>query len=185
MRTFIAFPLSPEIKELLEKIQAEIKTCVIDAKWVNPFNTHITLKFLGEIQENTLLKVEQIIVKTADEFSSLKIYLKSFGFFPTERNPRVFFIATDKEDFLKQIASFLENNLQALGFKKENRFKSHITLARLKSKKNIGCILEKIKAIELTKTFLIKEIVLFKSTLTSKGPEYEKIFKARLKEPSI
>ena len=68
MRTFIALTLPPRTKELLGQIQEELKSCQLHAKWVNPSNMHITLKFLGEIKEDNLPKIEEIMKKTAGAF---------------------------------------------------------------------------------------------------------------------
>lgn len=181
MRAFIAFPLPLEIKEVLTQTQDYLKSCDLDAKWVEPYNLHMTIKFLGETQEPLIEEIKSILQATSEKFNELAVKFKGFGFFPNERNPRVLFVATDKETELKLIAEYLEDVLSGLKFKKEHRFKSHITLARLKSKRNVDCILKKIKEIKLENRFALKEITLFKSVLTPQGPIYEEIFKANLK----
>lgn len=141
MRLFIALNLPADIKAHLQQTQDILKKCAVEAKWVETKNLHITLKFLGEIKEESKTeKIKEIIAAGGRRFNSISVSLTNFGFFPNENRPRVFFIATDKEDSLKNIADFLEDKLEPLGFAKENRFKSHITLARLKSPKNIDCL---------------------------------------------
>ncbi|RKY33430.1 MAG: RNA 2',3'-cyclic phosphodiesterase [Candidatus Omnitrophota bacterium] len=181
MRTFIAFPLPLEIKESIAETQDKLKDCHLDAKWVEPTNLHITLKFLGEIQEAVVSKVKEILENIGTNFSSVNVNLKEFGFFPNEKKPRVFFISTDQEDYLRSISLTLEEKLEEIGFKKEERFKSHITIARFRSKKNLDCLFRRIKNIKIERSFFIREIVFFKSILTSRGPIYEEIFKINLK----
>lgn len=181
MRTFIAFPLPLEIKNVLNKIQNYLRTCDLDAKWVEPHNLHITIKFLGEVSQSLIEEIKSILQGTREKLNALSVSLKEFGFFPNEKNPRVLFIATDKERELKIIADYLEEALSSLKFKKEDRFKSHITLARLKSKRNIDCILRKIKEIKLNNSFPLEQITLFKSVLTPHGPIYEEICQINLK----
>ncbi|OPX30036.1 MAG: 2'-5' RNA ligase [Candidatus Omnitrophica bacterium 4484_171] len=180
MRTFIAIPLPQDIKNYLNSIQAQLKECDVYAKWVNIHNVHMTLKFLGETEEDKIPSIENTINKSTAGLHLLKVNLINFGFFPNERNPRVFFISTDEERTLQKIAYKLEKNLEPLGFNPEYRFRSHITLARLKGKRNIACLAAKSKEIKLDKPFHIKSIILYKSTLTPKGPIYEEIFKAKL-----
>jgi 2'-5' RNA ligase len=180
MRTFIAFPLPVEIKETLASVQGNLRSCNLDAKWVTPERLHLTLKFLGEVPEAKLEPIREKLNSVAKEFKALSVTLEKFGFFPHERNPRIFFVATDKEEALQKIASHLEEELAQLGFAPEHRFKSHITLARFRSRKNIDCIREKIKELKIEGRFSCQDIVLFKSTLTPSGPIYEEIFKARL-----
>ncbi|MCD6583983.1 MAG: RNA 2',3'-cyclic phosphodiesterase [Candidatus Omnitrophica bacterium] len=181
MRTFIAFPLSWEIKERIAEIQDKLKDCHLDVKWVKPINLHITLKFLGEIQKTVVSKVKEILENIGTNFSSINVKLKEFGFFPNEKRPRVFFISTDQEDYLRSISLTLEEELEEIGFKKEERFKSHITIARFRSKKNLDCLFRQIKNIKIEGKFFIKEIIFFRSILTSGGPIYEEIFKINLK----
>jgi 2'-5' RNA ligase len=178
MRAFVAIDLPSFLKEKIKEATEKLKKCDLNAKWVESKNLHITLKFLGEVKEDVLEKVKESIETVAKKFASFEVSLNEFGFFPTPNNPRVFFISTDKEEKLKEIAQDLERKLSLLGFKKENRFKSHITLARFKSKKNIDSLKRELKKVNLKESFLIKEITLFKSTLTSLGPIYEEIFKS-------
>jgi 2'-5' RNA ligase len=108
--------------------------------------------------------------------------LTKFGFFPNENYIRIVFIATDKEEILKKVAFELEEGLEKLGFPKEGRFSSHLTLARLRSKKNLDCLKKEIKNIAIREKFVVSEITLFKSTLKPTGPVYEKIFSAQLRD---
>lgn len=181
MRTFIAIDLTASVREKISNIQNVLKKCDLDAKWVSPENAHITLKFLGWVKDpGQIEKIKKIIKETAIKFKCLDVNLKEFGFFPNERRPRVFFISTDKEDILKNISCELEEKLEKCGFEKEGRFRSHITIARFRSPKNIDALSRELKDIKVKETLPIKEITLFKSTLTKAGPVYEVIFKSTL-----
>jgi 2'-5' RNA ligase len=142
----------------------------------------MTLKFLGEVQEEQIDKIKGIIMAIAGNFSRLELSVGNFGFFPNENSPRVFFISTDKEEILKEMSLQLEDKLEALGFPKEGRFKPHLTIARIRSKKNIDCLKNEIKDAATKAKFAVNEIILFKSLLTSAGPIYEKVFCAELKQ---
>ncbi len=181
MRLFIAIDVGKHIQSLLADIQNTLKKCNLAAKWVQPHNIHLTLKFLGEVEENKVANVKNVINTVTGNFSPFTIHLKEFGFFPTERNPRVFFVSTDNEERLKLIAYSLEETMEQLGFRREQRFRSHITLARLKSRKNIDCLIQKIKNIHPEGEIEVKEISLYKSTLTPHGPVYERLTSAPLK----
>ncbi len=180
MRAFIAWELPLSLKSKLEKTLEEFKRLPLEAKWTEPKNLHLTLKFLGEIEEKKIEEIKKILVDISQEFKSLIVNLVGFGFFPNEKYARVFFVATDKEEPLAKIAQRLEEKLQILGFAKENRFKSHITLCRLRSSKNINLLQEKIKKLSLKEAFILKNICLFKSALAPSGPIYEEIFKISL-----
>ena len=180
MRAFIAIDLPKETKIKIAELESDLKKCDLAFKWVKPENLHLTLKFLGDINQEQVSKIKETINKISGRFAAFEASFNGFGFFPNPRKPRVFFISIDKEELLKSIARELEEELETLGFDKENRFKSHITLARIKDLKNIESLEAKIKNTQLDKKFFIGEIILYKSTLTKEGPIYGKIFKSNL-----
>ncbi len=180
MRAFIAIDLPEKIKSRIAELEDDFKKCDLAFRWVRPENLHLTLKFLGDINQEQVSKIKEAITKISGKFTSFQASLNDFGFFPNERNPRIFFISIDKEELLKSIARELEEGLEPLGFDKENRFKSHITLARIKDLKNIDDLKPKIENIRLDEKFLIHAIILYESTLTGEGPIYGKIFKSNL-----
>jgi len=180
MRLFIAIDLPDHTKQELASLINTFKKYNLDAKWVKDTNLHLSLKFLGEVNEGAIANIEKIIIRTAGQHKSLEVTIRNFGFFPNEQFPRVFFVATDEEEALKRIAITLENALSEIGFDKENRFTSHITLARLRSVKNIETLKTEIKKTVVQKKIPVSEIVLFKSILQTTGPVYEKIFSAPL-----
>jgi 2'-5' RNA ligase len=181
MRLFIAITLPENIKIKLEEIVKTFKKCDLDAKWVKTQNIHMTLKFLGEVDEAQLGEIKNIITAVAGEFRQLSVNLTGYGFFPNEKRPRVFFVATDKQELLKNMAMRLEDELEKLGILKEDRFRSHLSLCRFKGTKNIEVLKKEVKNITPQGQFPVEAISLFKSTLTPQGPIYDEIFKASLK----
>ncbi len=180
MRAFIAIELPQEIKDSITSILADLEPCGLDGRWVKPEHLHLTLKFLGSISAEQLHNVKAILEQCGRKHSRLQARLERFGFFPSERRPRVFFISTSGEAELRAIADDLEGELERCGFEKEGRFKSHITLCRLKSTKNIDDLQKRIATINPQGNFPVNEITLFESTLTPQGPIYEIIAKSAL-----
>ena len=122
MRAFIAIDLPASIKEKISAIQTQLKKCEPSAKWVRPDNIHLTLKFLGEVDQEKIPEIKMAMENAAGKHSALTVTLEAFGFFPHEKRPRVFFISTSGQKALKGLADDLETNLQALGFEPEGRF---------------------------------------------------------------
>lgn len=186
MRTFIAIDLPENLKQKLGEIQKTLQETQVDIKWVEPYNMHLTLKFLGEVELAKLERIKEIIKITADSFFSYELTLSSLGAFPRITQPRVIWIGVNEKDKnTEKIAEELETRLTKLGIAKEKRpFSSHITLGRVRSNKNLSRLLEKIKYFPSTFESLhfgVNKINLYKSTLTPKGSIYETIFEANLK----
>ncbi|MCM8781418.1 MAG: RNA 2',3'-cyclic phosphodiesterase [Candidatus Omnitrophica bacterium] len=188
MRLFIAVELPEEIKDFLANLQMILKKTGADVKWVEAKNIHLTLKFLGEVDEEKIDKVIRILEETARDKDRFYIHLNSCGAFPNLKFPRVIWVGIDKGNVeTTQIAISLEEKLAKLGIPKEKRpFSSHITLGRVKSGLNRQRLNEELTRIEKnlsfpTQEYQIKKIALFKSTLTPNGPIYEVIKEANLK----
>lgn len=190
MRAFIAIDLPKEIKDYLADIQAQLKESNSDVKWVAPLNIHLTLKFLGEIDEKKSENIIQIIEEIAKNSACFYIRISSIGAFPKINFPRVLWVGIDKGDReSKEIAEQLEERIAKLGIPKEDRpFSSHITIGRLRSNLNREKLIQKLSNLAaglagLEKLqFTVKKITLFKSTLTPKGPVYEIIRDTALRQ---
>jgi 2'-5' RNA ligase len=181
MRAFIGLDLTDQIKAKIKEVTAELEGLPIKAKWVNNKNLHITLKFLGNIPQEQLDIIKKIITDISCQSNSFELHLKDFGFFPNSRKPRIFFIRFCPEKRLEALVESLRKRLNQADFKEDKEFRPHITLARIKRLKNIKQLTEKINQLKVESKFKINKISLFKSTLTQKGPIYQEIFKANLK----
>lgn len=186
IRSFIAIELDKQTQENLARIQNELKPSGADIKWVEPKNIHLTLKFMGDIETDLIAKIKNILEDLSKIHRKFSATINELGAFPTSRSPRVIWagIETGKENSIS-IASDLENNLSKLGIPKEERdFVPHLTLGRVKSPINrfkLSELLNKNKNIS-DLNFVADRIVLFKSTLTPKGPIYEAMIEVNLKE---
>ena len=187
MRTFIAIALPKEIKEALAGLEKELKASEADVKWVSPENIHLTLKFLGEIEDKTLEKIIKIIDDTAKKKNKFQVRISSLGAFPKIDFPRVIWVGVDIGDKeAKNIAEGLEEEIAKIGIPKENRpFSSHITIGRTKSSLNREKLVQDLRnKAELggkKLEFYVTKITLFKSTLTPRGPIYEALKETNLK----
>lgn len=180
MRAFIAIELPPEIKNSLAELQNQLKSSGADVKWVKPDNIHLTLKFLGEIDQSKLDKISKILEDISREKKSFPLRLASVGAFPKINYPRVIWAGIDAGDSeTKEIAKELEAEIAKVGIPKEDRpFSSHITIGRTRTTLNQEKLVQILKILEHNLgnkkwEFMVTKITLFKSTLTPKGPIYE------------
>lgn len=186
MRTFIAIDLSEEAKRELAKLQSELKKSNADVKWVEPENVHLTLKFLGEVTDEYVIKVKEVLDKIASQFKPYEIMLSGIGAFPKLDYPRVIWVGIEKGKIeTKEIADKIEEELSKLDFQKEDReFSAHLTIGRVRSPKNKQTLKEKLQTLDCklytVNCTLVSSINLYQSTLTPQGPLYTCLHKVNL-----
>jgi len=176
IRSFVAIELSPDTKAQIEEIQNELKTSTADVRWVRSKGMHLTLKFLGGIQEEQIPEIAEILTHCSAETGRFNLTIHSLGAFPNETNPKVIWIGVeDKSGRLGTLQQSIEKGLAAIGFKEEKRaFTPHLTLGRLKSPKGRRALGQRLEASRECDcgTFAVKEIFLFKSDLKPSGAVY-------------
>ena len=174
MRLFIAIEIPKDVKDYLGNIQKNLMDDSINKiRLVNLDNIHLTLKFLGEVQPDSLETIKKELKKI--KFSKFSVQLDNIGVFPNEDYIRVVWIGLKPENIILDLQKNIDENLAKL-FKKEKDFKSHLTLARVKYIENKEDFINKLKNIRIeNKNIEIDEFKLIKSTLTGKGPVYEDI----------
>lgn len=180
-RGFIAIDIDSFPK--LVQFENEIKNTGANVKLVEPGNVHITLKFLGDTNEEHIDRIEEIIKDAVKETDSFEIQLKGAGVFPNQNYIRVMWIGIKNGEQIGKITSKIDEQISQLGFDKEKRgFSAHLTIARVKSAKNkekLLQIIEKYRDIEFG-SFKVDSIKLKKSELTPKGPIYTTLKEVKL-----
>lgn len=172
MRTFISIEIPEEIKDEIIKIQKQLPE--FHGKKTEKENLHLTLKFLGEIDES---KIEQIQEKLKEiKLRKFKSEIDSIGVF-SEKFVRIIWLHIKNCDELQRE---IDKKLLDL-FEPENRFMSHLTIARIKNIKDKKRFLEELNKIKIQKIkFNVGSFYLMKSELYKKGPRYSLIEKYNL-----
>ncbi|MFH0762716.1 MAG: RNA 2',3'-cyclic phosphodiesterase [Candidatus Omnitrophota bacterium] len=188
MRAFIAIELPEDILDALAELQEKLKSSGADIKWVAPENIHLTLKFLGEIDDKQLAAIARILEETGKNNTAFFIRLASLGVFPKADFPRVIWAGPGQGDEeSKKLAAILEQESAGIGIPREKRpFSSHITIGRVRSLHNKDKLIQGLNNLEgyfpeKKLQFQVDRITLFKSTLTPKGPVYKVQKEASLK----
>jgi 2'-5' RNA ligase len=184
IRSFIAFDIEDSsIKDQFINVQNALIKAGADVKLVEPQNIHITLRFLGEISEALIEKVKNEISNI--DFKSFDVEFKGLGAFPSFNRINVIWVGIKKgEKELKELFNQLENRLRKIGFSPDPKgFSPHITIARVKSRKNIEKIIKILNEMKDYSfgTMSFNSLRLKKSTLTPKGPIYDTLFEVRAK----
>ncbi|MEK6852568.1 MAG: RNA 2',3'-cyclic phosphodiesterase [Nanoarchaeota archaeon] len=176
MRCFIAIDLPEDVKEKLVNLQNHLKDLEdVKIKFVEKGNLHLTLKFLGEISDVEINRIKEKLKQL--DFNKLRCEIGSVGVFPSPNYIRVVWISLEPLSTLRELAEKVNSLLD----KKEDKFDSHITLGRVKFVKDRISFIKKLDGLKISKEeFVVNEIKLKKSTLTSNGPVYEDIFVVKL-----
>ena len=139
MRVFIAALLPDDVIQLLGRHQKSVKSRIRGVKWENPRKFHVTLRFLGNLGEETLRHAVAATRTCAEEFEPIPFTLGPIGGFPGLQNPRVLYYGLNSAHGLV----LLKRRLDALladegGIEPERReFVPHITMARAKGRVSI------------------------------------------------
>ena len=172
MRCFIAIDLEVEIKKEIKVIQEKLRKKVLfTGKFTETENLHLTLKFLGEINEEKVEKVKKILNKI--KFNDFEVSLGDIGIF-SAKSPRIIWIKLSGAG-LWDLQKKIDDSLKEL-FPVEERFMSHVTIARIKKLGDRKEFLDYLKSIKSKNlSFRVKEFSLKKSELFPEGPRYEDI----------
>jgi RNA 2',3'-cyclic 3'-phosphodiesterase len=129
MRVFVAVDLEPHIRVRIARFLDGVRGFADEARWVRPESLHVTLKFIGEQSEEQVAAVtERLQNVTATSF---ELHFTGYGFFPTAKAPRVFWIGIQAGTELAELASSVDSALSELRIPREDRpFSPHLTLAR-------------------------------------------------------
>jgi 2'-5' RNA ligase len=177
VRTFVALELSQEIKDNLAAAQHTIRSCNARLTFVDPENIHITIKFLGDVEQEKLKKVMDAIGSVT--FSPFPIQALTIAV-NNPKKPHTVWCEIDDGGMGERLFSLIENALAPLGFDRESRrFTPHATLARVKSSdpslfSAINSMREKSWGI-----CTISGVKLKKSTLLPRGPVYEDLLEVK------
>ncbi len=131
MRIFIGIPFKDKDKERLQKIQKTVKEKSEGGRFAEPENFHLTLKFIGEIQEEKIQAISEVIKKAAGEVPPFKMVLQGFGVFRKGKTCIPWLGVQEGQEGLGELQGKIEGGLEEIGFKKESRpFQPHMTFGR-------------------------------------------------------
>lgn len=176
LRTFVALPLDSHIVTSLHALHQQLKSLPVDVKWVNPQSIHVTIKFLGHVEEAHLESIYEAIQQGISRIKPWRVGVKHMGTFPGMRNPRVVWVGLDDPTgAIMTVQNQVEAELVKVGFEKERRaFTPHLTVGRVRSpkgKKDLVSFLVDEREREFGEMH-IDRVVLYRSDLKPTGAVY-------------
>lgn len=177
MRLFVALDFAQRIRDSIRELLAQLQPLRPDARWVRVEAMHVTLKFIGHVEE---AKLNAIVSALVDIRSSgpVEMRFRGIGFFPTERRPRVCWCGIEASGNLVELAAEIDRSLLPLGVASEKReFVPHLTLSRFDSPRGLDKLVRKARQLESLDlgTSRETEFHLFESVLERSGARYGKL----------
>jgi 2'-5' RNA ligase len=189
MRLFVALDIDNPIRERIARFADGLRNFAPEVRWVKEESLHVTIKFLGEQPDREVENIKRELA--AVEGTSAEITFKGYGFFPSARSARVFWVGMEARPELTALAAAVDRKLHALGIpKEERRFSPHLTLARSpgasgsprwrKGDRDTGAFLllqERLAALPSPEfgSMMARELYLYRSQLSPKGSKYTKL----------
>ncbi|MEN6356528.1 MAG: RNA 2',3'-cyclic phosphodiesterase [Armatimonadota bacterium] len=179
IRTFVAVLMDDAIRRRVAEVQSQLKKLAPDVKWVAPENFHITMKFLGNVDEAVLPDVISAVEEGAQGFSPFDLAISSVGAFPNPARARVVWVGSaDGREKLAELARSIDKKLVEMGFEKEDKpFKAHITIGRVKTSRFLRALAEGIGKVDANNlgTQRVSGVAVMRSNLGREGPTYTPI----------
>lgn len=180
MRLFIAIPVPEDVRDRILVDTAEMRGRYPDLKWTGRDAYHLTLSFLGETEEKMVEPIREAMDKAATNNKTFEMELAGIGSFPKKGPPRVLYVPVVKGfDETKRLHGSLVRALGDLGPQERKKFTPHLTLARIKGKKESPDPRENGNGLHFS--FTCSKLVLYRSHLHPEGARYEVIEESELK----
>ncbi len=187
MRLFVALDIDHPIRDRLSTFLDGVRGFAPDLNWARPENLHITLKFIGEQRPEKLDSIKHALQPIHS--TPFEISFRSYGFFPTPKSARVFWVGIASGPQLADLATSVDKSLNSLAIPAETRpFSPHLTLARGGSgrphrgpgdrpNRTFQRLQEKLSAIPPLDfgTMTAREFFLYESKLSPAGARYTKL----------
>ena len=189
IRTFIALDLGKPIRDKAVALQESLARSGADVKWVEEENLHVTLLFLGEVDDRELPDVCRAVADGCEGRRGFAMSVEGVGCFPNPRRPRVVWIGIGNG--VQEVVALhdaLEEKLLELGCyrREERQYTPHITLGRVKRDDSptdeLASLLAK-KANWQAGEVAVREVLVMSSELTRDGPVYTVLSRAKLGRP--
>ena len=181
MRLFIAVPLPEEARDLLCAMQDQLRGEVKRAAWVPRVAMHVTVRFLGETEEDLVPEIHEMLSDALAEYPPFEARLAGGGAFPNARRPKVFWVGLEDGHRFAALAHTANLALSALGFPAPHKpFRPHATLCRLRGPWLEGLPTKLGEAGELGR-FTVDRLELYQSVLHPAGAEHTPVHTYTLK----
>jgi 2'-5' RNA ligase len=175
MRTFIGIKLDAGTREKIASALKPFKKITTPIKWVKSENWHLTMKFIGEVNDEKKDRIIRTMKEIPIPVQPFEIAVSGFGKFGRGDDLNIFWAGIEENETLKKIYLQIEDALEKIQVKREAReFRPHLTIGRNRKSfdfKSFVAIIEKEQSRHIA-SFIAGGFQIFQSILTPEGPIY-------------
>jgi len=183
MRLFVAIELLDSARQSLTGVQEALRPKCPDVRWVRPEQLHLTVKYLGDVDDRDAAGVSEAISRAGSASKSFAMSVGECGCFPEWGSVRIVWAGVQEPSgLLASCVEATEGELESVGFAREERsFSPHITIGRMREDRSRGGMRSLVEAFhhEAVKQS-VSSLTLMASVLSPKGPTYSVVSQARL-----
>lgn len=186
MRLFIAIDIDEAVQaglgDLQQQLQGKIDFKKSDVKWVRPELVHLTLKFLGEVNDSKVAQVCDIVSAAAGKYKSFELEAAKVGYFGKEA-AKVLWVGISRSDALSGLQKDIEQGLAQAGWPEDARgFSGHLTLCRIRNPRAGRTLAAKVKDYQDLQIGLwtADSVCVYQSELRPDGPVYTVLSRTEL-----
>ena len=184
LRTFIAVDVPDRVRRVAGTTIGKLRSTTDSIRWVPPHNVHITMKFLGDVEETDIYQVCRLTAAAAKGVAATQVTCRGIGAFPTLERPRTVWLGIDDpDDQLRQLHRLLEQQLSLLGFPfEQRRYQPHVTLGRTRyGRRDVDRLIEEMRHLQVDAGLVeVDELVIYSSERGADGPNYTVLGRAPL-----
>jgi 2'-5' RNA ligase len=174
-RCFIAVTVPEDVKDSLEDFKKRVVSLGADCKLVERENTHVTISFLGDVEEGSLEEIFKKMDAITSRHGPFQADVGRLKFIPSLKYARVLaFDVSDKNGNVKRLSAEVMDSIGG------DVKPPHLTVGRLRKYGDVGS-LAKLDGAVLEKSFVVSSLCLFQSKLSNKGPKYILLHESKMK----
>jgi 2'-5' RNA ligase len=183
VRTFVALELSPAAKAGILGLAGTLRGKGVRASWSREGTLHLTLKFIGDVEEADLPDVIEAVRRAATARGPFAFEIRGAGAFPSPRRPRVIWVGVAPSEALFDLQADVERELAGVGVpREERRWTPHLTVGRVREADgapDLGGALAALRVPE--ESVQVGEVLVMKSRLSPSGAVHEVIARIPLR----
>lgn len=184
MRLFIAINFPEAMRQRLWNETTALREAGYPVKWVDAANIHMTVKFLGEVDESRVAGICRGAAAAVGETKVFQLPVGEFGAFPNLKRPRVVWVGCESLPVLELLADAVEREMAQCGFEPEGRaFRPHVTIGRVRREArpaDLEGLDRDLDALEFFEEPSVASLDVMRSHLGPRGPRYERLHAAEL-----